>query len=180
MKWLLWRPLWWMALMVLSDQLIKIWIRLEVPLYRSTVWVPGFLELTHVENRGVSFSVMSTLSEAWRVPLLSGISLAVMAVLVVFWVKEKPQMNLWMEAGFMMVLAGATGNLIDRSIYGTVTDYWHFLLAGKSLFVNNLADVYISAGVVAYAWGGWLAHRQQMAEQAAQKAGSTPPEDPPA
>ena len=38
----------------------KIWIRLNVPLYETTELLANILDLTHVQNRGVSFSFWQT------------------------------------------------------------------------------------------------------------------------
>ena len=60
----------------------KIWIRLNVPLYETTELLANKLDLTHVQNRGVSFSFLSDISDSFRVPLLVGVSLlAVVAML---------------------------------------------------------------------------------------------------
>ena len=58
-----------MVLLLALDQGTKAWVRAEVPLHRATVLVPHLLELTHVENRGVSFSLLGDLGDAVRVVL---------------------------------------------------------------------------------------------------------------
>ena len=63
-----------MVLLLALDQGSKIWVRDNVPLYRSTELIPGFIDLTHVKNPGVSFSFFGNLPQAVRVPLLAGVS----------------------------------------------------------------------------------------------------------
>ncbi|MFT4249905.1 MAG: signal peptidase II [Candidatus Woesearchaeota archaeon] len=46
--------------------------------------------------------------------------------------------------GFAVVLAGVAGNGIDRIFFSAVTDFIRFF----DLFIFNLADVYITLGVV--------------------------------
>ena len=64
------------------------------------------------------------------------------------------QVHYWMEldfytiTGLVFVLPGAAGNLVDRVLYGHVTDFFHFRWYETSFFVNNLADCFISLGVV--------------------------------
>ena len=43
--------------------------------------------------------------------------------------------------------------MIDRAWFGTVTDFLHFRFYSTSFFVNNVADVFISLGVVAFVVG---------------------------
>ena len=142
-----------MAVMVAADQAVKVWVRTNLPLHRSSPLVPNFLELTHVENKGVSFSMFGGLGSPLRVPLLVTISVLAVAVLTYFWIRHRGNFNRFSEAAFLLILPGAVGNLIDRAIYGTVTDYLHFRYYGTSFFVNNLADILISAGVIAYLIG---------------------------
>ncbi len=47
------------------------------------------------------------------------------------------------------IVAGALGNLIDRAYFGNVTDFLSLHFGTLNLFVFNLADVWISLGVLA-------------------------------
>jgi signal peptidase II len=58
------------------------------------------------------------------------------------------ELDFYTRYGLVCVLPGAAGNLIDRAIYGYVTDFFHFRWYETSFFVNNLADCFISLGVV--------------------------------
>ncbi|MBI3993029.1 MAG: signal peptidase II [Candidatus Lambdaproteobacteria bacterium] len=142
-----------MAALLALDQGLKVWIRLAVPEHRITPLLPHFLELTHVENRGVSFSILENLGDQWRVPLLVGMSALAIAALAVYWLRNARGMNAFANLAFALILPGAVGNLIDRLVFGTVTDYFHFRFYETSFFVNNAADIMISAGVVAYVIG---------------------------
>ena len=50
-----------MLVLLALDQFSKIWVRETIPLYEMTPLVPNFLDLTHVQNRGVSFSFLADL-----------------------------------------------------------------------------------------------------------------------
>ena len=141
-----------LALLAL-DQLGKLWVRLEVPLHRTTPLIPNFIDLTHTENPGVSFSLLAGLAAGVRVPLLAGISLVAVAALGWYWLRHRKQMGAFAELALLLILPGAVGNLIDRAWFGVVTDFLHFRIYSTSLFVNNIADIEISAGVVAYLLG---------------------------
>ena len=147
-----------MGALLALDQAVKAWVRAQVPLRDNRVLVPNLLEFTHVENRGVSFSVFSGMPDGLRVPLLVGFSSVAVLALGWYWLRQRRSMNAFMEAAFWLILPGALGNLIDRALYGTVTDYLHFRFFDTSFFVNNAADIWISLGVVSYLagtiWGG--------------------------
>jgi len=140
-----------LAVLVAVDQGTKAWVRAAVPPNESSALIPGLIDLTHVENPGVSFSFLGTVAATVRVPMLVGVTLLTIAVLAGYWVRKRGTMDGWMNAGMVMVLAGAVGNLIDRFVHGTVTDVLHFRLGSHSLFVNNAADIFISFGVVVFA-----------------------------
>jgi len=145
--------LFWMALLLALDQASKAWVRVAVPLNDSTPLIPHLINLTHVENRGVSFSFLAGLSDAVRLPLLLGISVVAVGALSWFWLRHRAGLGWFTDLAFVLILPGAVGNLIDRAVYGTVTDFFHFHFYDVSFFVNNVADILISAGVVAYCVG---------------------------
>ena len=153
-----------MVLLLAVDQASKIWVREAVPLYRSTELIPGFIDLTHVKNPGVSFSFLGNLPEGVRVPLLAGISVIAVVALTVYWLRHRAAMNGFTEWAFLLILPGAVGNLIDRAWFGVVTDFFHFRLGQYSLFVNNIADIFISGGVACYLLGMLLARRKEQAQ----------------
>lgn len=144
-------PLLYMALFLLIDQGTKIWVRVALaPSPRQIPLIPQFLDLIHVENKGVSFSFMGNLPDNIRVPLLVGISLVAVLGMIFYWVKYRGEMDRYTDVAFILLLPGAFGNLIDRALRGTVTDFMHFKFFSTSFFVNNFADIFISAGVVSY------------------------------
>ena len=135
------------SLLVLLDQGSKIWVRQHVDSYHMIPILPNFLELTLVQNKGVSFSFMSDWPETVRLPLLLSIStIAVVGMLyylIWYWKKS----DRIMKTALVLIIPGALGNLIDRAIFGSVTDFIHFRWYDFSFFVNNLADCFISVGI---------------------------------
>ena len=129
------------------DLCSKIWIRINVSLYETTVLLENIIDLTHVQNRGVSFSLFADFSDTFRVPLLVGVSLLAVVAMLYYQTRYWNELDFYTRSGLALVLPGATGNLIDRAVYGYVTDFLHFHWYEKSFFVNNIADCLISLGV---------------------------------
>jgi lipoprotein signal peptidase len=50
----------------------------------------------------------------------------------------------WYRFGLLLILAGGLGNLIDRSLFGSVRDFIYYPFLG---FYGNLADIFLVAGV---------------------------------
>ena len=64
--------------------------------------------------------------------------------------------------GFVLIVGGAVGNLIDRSVYGHVIDYILFHTPGWSFAVFNMADAFITIGaglVILEEFVGWRRDR---------------------
>ena len=129
------------ALLVLADQLIKLWVLAALPGAPSVTLIPGLLQLTYVENRGAAFGIFQG-----RVGLLSIVTLAVIAVAVWLLVsgKIRHKLAMWSVA---LIVAGGLGNLIDRIFRAFVVDY----LDVSPLFhfpVFNFADCCVVVGTI--------------------------------
>lgn len=147
------------AAFVLLDQGVKTLVRVYVPPYHTRNLIPNLIDLTHVKNKGVSFSFLGGISDDFRVPLLVGISLLALGLLAYYWWQQRKGLNALSHFAFQLILGGAIGNLVDRVLFGAVTDFLHFRFYSTSFFVNNIADILISAGVVAYLLG-MIRHRR--------------------
>ena len=126
----------------------KIWVRTNIPLYETSELLKNFLDLTHVQNRGVSFSFLADYPDSIRIPLLVGVSLLATVAMIFYQTRYWDELDFYTLSGLVCVIPGAAGNLIDRVFYGYVTDFFHFRWYETSFFVNNVADCLISVGVV--------------------------------
>jgi len=137
-----------MILLLGLDYGSKVWVRSNAPLYEITELLTNFVDLTHVQNRGVSFSFFADFSDSFRIPLLVGVSFVAVAAMLYYQTRYWNELDFYTRTGLLCVLPGAAGNLVDRTFYGYVTDFFHFHWYETSFFVNNLADCFISLGVV--------------------------------
>ena len=48
----------------------------------------------------------------------------------------------------MIILGGAIGNVYDRIFYGAVPDFIDFHIGNYHWFIFNVADIFISIGVI--------------------------------
>ncbi|MEG0388804.1 MAG: signal peptidase II, partial [Niameybacter sp.] len=114
------------ALLVLLDQLTKIW---TVNYFQGgtkpniEIW-PGVLELTYVENRGAAFGMMQ--GKVWLFVLITAV---VLGVILWYW-RSIPEnkAGIWMKVALVLVVSGAVGNLIDRVFIQYVRDMIYFSL----------------------------------------------------
>ena len=101
-------------LVVLLDQLTKILVMKNIPLYTIGAQFFGdFLRIIHVANTGVAFSVGATWSETARRFLFSLIPLIVIGIVIAIYFRN----NTWTKLqrwAIMGIVGGGLGNLIDR------------------------------------------------------------------
>lgn len=129
-----------LLLAIVVDQAIKYLIEAHMPLYERIDLLP-FLALLHSRNTGVAFSLLSGVDGLW----LSLFVLAVIVFIAVLAVRTDPAQIL-VRLGFVLIIGGALGNLIDRAVRGFVVDYVYFHTPVWSFAVFNLADVLITIG----------------------------------
>jgi signal peptidase II len=103
---------------------------------RSPVDLPLGFELEYVTNTGIAFGLLDQ-GEG----LVIAVTLAALAVLVVWFSRDSTRPGLWSAVG--LLAGGALGNLADRVRDGAVIDF----IDPPSWPAFNIADVSITAGV---------------------------------
>ncbi|MBV9470361.1 MAG: signal peptidase II [Abitibacteriaceae bacterium] len=129
---------------VLADQWSKYWLRGALPLGETRPLVPGWVHLSHFQNHGAAWSMLS----GQRL-FLVGITLLVIFV-VGRMAPEIIQRGLLPTLGLGLILGGAVGNLIDRILFASVTDFIDLdtTISWIQTFpVFNLADSALTVGV---------------------------------
>ena len=120
------------------DQLVKFLVRAWIPLGGSAPFLPHILQLTYVQNTGAAFSLFAR--HTW---ILAIVSLAVSLALAVLLLKKVFPHPFAMFT-LSLVLSGAVGNLIDRVLFGYVTDMFQTLCMNFAVF--NVADICVVCG----------------------------------
>ena len=127
------------VLLAVLDQAVKFAVRANIGLGQSVPFIPYVLDLTYVQNTGAAFSILE--SHTW---LLALISLTVVLVLCRLTVKGFFR-NALGRISAALVLAGGMGNLIDRAVFGFVTDMFRTTFMDFPVF--NVADCCVTVGV---------------------------------
>ena len=132
-------------LIVITDQLSKIWIRTNLTVGQSLPEV-GFPRLTHVSNTGAAFGLFH--GQTFPLIIASFIGVAILLFYALFFYRRFPLLDNWIAwTGLSLVLGGTIGNLIDRLRFGYVTDFIDFGFWPAF----NLADSSIVVGVIIFA-----------------------------
>ena len=105
-----------------------------------------FSSLVHATNRGGAFSLFADAHEAIRLPFF--FTAAALAVgFLVYFVRQIPSDQRLLIFALAAVLGGAVGNLIDRALFGQVTDFLLVYYRGWIWPAFNVADSFITIGV---------------------------------
>lgn len=127
-------------LVVLFDQITKKIVENTMAVFESIPLFPNVFHLTHIKNDGASWGMFS--GGRW---VFVALTMAIVLGAIIWLLKTKPNSKvlLW---GVSLILGGAIGNLIDRIVYGQVTDFFDFCLINFPVF--NIADIGITIGTV--------------------------------
>jgi len=143
-------PLVLLALGVLAvDQASKFAVDRMMPSGTSRVIIPGMLNLIHTSNPGVAFGLFADSDMPWRAPLLIVFSAAVIGLIV--WLLVTGRAGGWPgRSGMTLILGGAVGNVLDRLLHHSVTDFIDFYIGTHHWYTFNLADsaIVVGAGLV--------------------------------
>ena len=107
---------------VFLDRATKAWIESRQESYFPHPVIHGFFEIVRSHNPGIAFSLFADSSSAtMRYLLIFG---SVLIIGVISWLLvSSRQLSRLSAAGLALLLAGATGNVTDRMIHGSVTDF---------------------------------------------------------
>jgi len=146
MKWL-----WLTVVIVILDQLTKIWVSGYLSLGESMPVLTWF-NLVHACNEGAAFSFLSD-AGGWQRWLFIGLtSVIAVAIFIWLWALSGPQRLL--RCALALILGGALGNLWDRVAHGCVVDFIQVFLEfiPMQLFnpwpAFNVADSVITVGAI--------------------------------
>jgi len=133
-------------LIAISDQLTKTWIRSNLA-YGQAIPESGFFQITHVQNSGAAFGLLTDQSILLAVVASAGVVL--LLVYAFFFHHRLPFLNnIPGSLALGLILGGTIGNLIDRLLRGYVTDF-----ISVSIWPDfNIADSAVTVGAIMVAY----------------------------
>lgn len=137
-----WLPL--TALVIVVDQLVKLWVVADFMPYQSHP-ILAVLDLNLMYNTGAAWSFLADAS-GWQRWLFTALAVAV-SIALLFWMRGlRSRTQALLSCSLALILGGAVGNMIDRMRTGRVVD---FILAhwNNHYFpAFNVADSCITIG----------------------------------
>lgn len=129
------------GVLIALDQLSKYAAVQHVMGNGTQTFIPGVLGFRYTENTGAAFSIFKD-----KQLFLIVITSIVIAALVGYMLKAiRTDAHLAVRCAYVLLIAGALGNLIDRIRLDYVVDFLEFQFVHFPIF--NLADVCVVVGV---------------------------------
>ena len=133
--WFLW------IIVLLFDQITKYLIRKNSLLGDSIPVIPNFFHITHVSNTGAAFGIFPNAKYFFIIASI----IAIAFFLYFLYIYKQRNPAFYISIG--LILGGATGNLLDRIIFGKVTDFLDFGINSKLRWpAFNIADSCVVIG----------------------------------
>jgi signal peptidase II len=129
------------------DQVTKALVRAYLPVHTSRTIIPDLLDLTHVQNSGAAFGILSAVSFPHKAGIIALVSTIALVSIAAFAAGLSPHQRL-ARFGLALILGGAAGNLIDRLTAGVVVDFVDVYWGQYHFWAFNVADSAITVGVI--------------------------------
>tara|TARA_B100000003_G_scaffold187685_1_gene183521 strand:- start:58 stop:543 length:486 start_codon:yes stop_codon:yes gene_type:complete len=131
-------------LIFLLDRISKTYvIYLDKKLLGSEIFSSKYLNISLIWNEGIAFGLLS-FNNGNLYNLLT-ILIAVIILVICFMIYKSSDIKKYF---LIFILGGALGNIYDRIFFNAVPDFIDFHINGFHWFVFNVADIFISLGVI--------------------------------
>ncbi|GFO53146.1 lipoprotein signal peptidase [Geomonas sp. Red276] len=132
------------ALVLIIDQVTKLYIDKSMVLHSSIPVIQNFFSITYLRNKGAAFGILA--NSAFRLPFFILISVVAVIVIVVALGKLREDQK-FAAISLSLIFSGALGNLIDRVRLGEVIDFLDAHWYHHHWPAFNIADSAICVGV---------------------------------
>lgn len=130
------------------DQISKNLVRKRIRDNEKISLMNNYLTLTKIENEGAFFCVGHALPQPIKLLLLTILPMVSLGLASYYLLTKRNLTNMTI-AGICFIVGGGAGNVYDRLVHGSVTDFLHidFVIFQTAIF--NMADVSIMIGISA-------------------------------
>ena len=125
-------------LVILSDQISKIWVQNNLNLMESIPVIRGIFHITYIQNPYSAFGLLRFHNAVFII-----IALLVILIIVFFLRNKITEKNKLVFFSLIFLLGGSLGNMLDRLRVGSVIDFLDFRIWP----IFNIADSAINIGL---------------------------------
>ena len=143
------------------DRISKLYVIYESKkMYVKELYASKYLNITLIWNEGIAFGLFS-FDQNNLYNLLTLIIALITIVILIMIINSQG----FKKYALLMILGGALGNLFDRITYKAVPDFIDFHIAEFHWFIFNVADIFITIGVIFMVLFELNSNNQQKNEQ---------------
>lgn len=160
-------------LLLVADQVTKIWAVNSLAGHPPQHYLGGLLVLTYAENTGG----WGSLGADWS-PLARKITLTIAPALVLLglgvYLVRTEEFDKWRAIGYIGIISGGVGNLIDRFRLDHVVDFLYIGYGSIGTNIFNIADMGILFGFILVMYRSWVLSRLEDGESTKGDPSSAP------
>ena len=131
-------------LIFLLDRISKFYILNLAEINNSVdIYLTPFLNLYLIWNKGIAFGLLS-FSQSSIYNFITILIVVITFVILIIIIRS----NDYRVYFFIFIFGGSLGNLFDRIYYSAVPDFIDFHINDFHWFIFNVADIFISLGVL--------------------------------
>lgn len=127
------------------DQVSKSIVRQKIDYYEKISVIDNFVTLTKVENTGAFLGLGNHLPRMIYKILMIILPLLVLGY-ALYYLLTNTLLSKRFVVGLGLIIGGGLGNIYDRILYGSVTDFLHFNFVIFQTGIVNIADISVTAG----------------------------------
>jgi len=150
------------AIVFALDRISKEFIKAHIGGWQTLTVIPGLFNIVHTENPGIAFGMLADAAPVWRGVVLIGFSAAVLIAISTILMRGGVKQALLVRGGLAFILGGALGNLYDRIVNGTVTDFVEVHAGAHYFPAFNVADSAITVGACLLLLDMWFAKERKV------------------
>lgn len=139
------------------DRISKIFV-LKVAEIQNTVdiYITSYLNIFLIWNKGIAFGLFS-FDESFIYKIITAIIVLVTLIIFIMMIKNKGLKRY----SLMAIFGGSISNLFDRIYYSAVPDFIDFHINNLHWFVFNVADIFITSGVICLIYAEILDNKRE-------------------
>ena len=131
-------------LIFLLDRISKFYILNLAEINNSVdIYLTSFLNLHLIWNKGIAFGLLS-FNQSSIYNFITILIVVITFVILIIIIRS----NDYRVYFFIFIFSGSLGNLFDRIYYSAVPDFIDFHVSDFHWFIFNVADIFISLGVL--------------------------------
>ena len=137
-----------LAACIILDQVTKALVQARMMYLSSVTVIPGFANFTYIKNRGAIFGFFDGGHSSHLKFLLITVGSLVALGCVAYYFVITPAAEKLTLTGLTLIMSGALGNLADRFLKGSVTDFIDLHVGSWHWPFFNAADSCITIGAL--------------------------------